>query len=77
MATDSESLVSVEWQIKHKNFSVLLVAIYRPPYSEAHAVTVKTLLQEFRSYDEGVCATAKHMLITGDFNRQMNIKDDT
>ena len=61
-SAELSSFEYVEWQIKHKDFSILLVAIYRPPYSEAHPVTLNTFLHEFRCYAEGVCATSSHIL---------------
>ena len=64
------------FEYSERNFSILeysikLIAIYRPPYSAAHPVLPGKLFEEFSNYLEDIVLC---LLITGDFNFHL---DDT
>ena len=61
-----------EWNCKIVNHTVKLIAVYRPPYSLAHAVTSNMFFEEFTSFLENVVMCPEILLITGDFNFHMD-----
>ena len=48
--------------------AVRIIAVYRPPYSEAHPVTANMFFDEFANYLENVVMCPGILVITGDFN---------
>ena len=60
-----------EWKIISGSFRLLLVVIYRPPYSSNHPVTVNAFIEEFSQR-----MSTDPLLITGDFNIHVNSKSD-
>ena len=66
----------VEWTFNSLNKSFLLVAIYRPPYSHNHPVTVNEFLEQFTTYLENIITTTHILIITGDFNIHVDNKND-
>ena len=66
-----------EWTVKHGSFAFNIHAIYRPPYSANHPVTVSTFEDEFRTYLQATLLTKKEAFFLGDFNIHCNKPDDT
>lgn len=57
-----------EWTLTIGTFKLLLVLIYRPPYSSTHPITVNTFIDEFADYLETLVLRQYSLLICGDFN---------
>ena len=57
-----------EWDLRFDNNSLLIVIIYRPPFSLAHPITVSLFIAEFTEYLESLVLSSCPLLITGDFN---------
>lgn len=54
---------------------VKLIIIYRPPYSRAHPISIRTFLKELTDYLESVILCRDSILITGDIN--IHVDDPT
>ena len=65
-----------EWNIKSESKQIHLIIIYRPPYSAVHPVTTSVFLEEFLEFLESTVFTARHLLITRDFNIHIDVTDD-
>ena len=57
-----------EWNCKMSNKAIKIIAVYRPPYSQSHAVTSNMFFEEFSSFLESIVMCPEILLITGDFN---------
>ena len=57
-----------EWNCKVSNKAIKIIAVYRPPYSQSHAVTSNMFFEEFSSFLESIVMCPEILLITGDFN---------
>ena len=64
-----------EW-ITSGSFRLLLVVVYRRPYSSNHPVTANAFIEEFSQYLETIIMSTDPLLITGDFNIHVNSKSD-
>ena len=58
------------------NKVILLINIYRLPYSAKHRYTVKMFLDEFEVFISDILTEKGEILICGDFNINWNLKDD-
>ncbi|EDO26758.1 predicted protein, partial [Nematostella vectensis] len=65
-----------EWTIVSGSTRLRLLAIYRPPYSSSHPLTVSMFISEFAEFLESVVMTTEPLLLTGDFNIHVNIDSD-
>ena len=66
-----------EWDLRFvTNNSLLIVIIYRPPFSLAHPSTVSSFIAEFTEYFETLILSSYSLLITGDFNIRIDDEDD-
>ena len=63
--------------IKSETDRIHLSIIYRTPYSDAHPVTTSVSFEEFSAFLESAVFCPSHLLITGDFNIQMDVEADT
>ncbi len=43
-----------EWNCNVANSAIKIIAVYRPPYSQDHAITSSTFFEEFSSFLEGI-----------------------
>ncbi len=57
-----------EWNCNVANSPIKIIAVYRPPYSQSHAITSSTFFEEFSSFLEGIVMCPEILLIAGDFN---------
>ena len=71
---ETQSFEYSEWNFSILEYSIKLIAIYRPPYSAAHPVLPGKLFEEFSNYLEDIFLCPEILLITGDFNFHL---DDT
>ena len=53
-----------------------VVAVYRPPYSQAHPVTPCIFFEEFSNYLESIVMCSEILIIAGDFNFHFNDQSD-
>ena len=66
-----------EWDLRvDNNNSLLIVIIYRAPFSLAHPITVSSFIAEFTEYLESLIFPSCPLLITGDFNTRNDDNDD-
>ena len=65
----------VECRTKSDTFSI--IAIYRPPYSRKHQVTISMFTDDFISFMEETLLDLKNPIILGDFNIHINDTDNT
>ena len=65
-----------EWKIKFQNTELLVVVVYRPPYSNKNKWTVNEFIEEFGTYLENWITTPHKLLIGGDFNLHMENKNN-
>ncbi len=59
-----------EWNCNVAISAIKIIAVYRPPYSQGHAITSTTFFEEFSSFLEGIVMCPEILLIAGDFNFQ-------
>lgn len=57
-----------EWNLSAPNRAIMIIAVYRPPNSEALSVTANMFLDEFANYLENFVMSPEILIITGDFN---------
>ncbi|KAJ8040698.1 hypothetical protein HOLleu_15069 [Holothuria leucospilota] len=60
------------YAIKIGTFMVDIIALYRPPYSAQHPVSIYTFVSEFADFANELFLTANRCLFMGDFNIQIN-----
>ena len=65
-----------KWSIKYSTYTISVVVIYRPPYSEKNPVSVNTFITEFGDYLESVITDQNRLIIGGDFNIHMEDKEN-
>ena len=66
-----------EWNCKVANSAIKIIAVYRPPYSQGHAITSSTFFEEFSSFLEGIVMCPEILLIAGDLNFHLDdLADD-
>ena len=75
-AGEKKSFEFSQLNIHHDNFRMRLLIIYRPQYSADHPVTINTFLQEFAEYLESIILSPEPVIIVGDFNIHVDVKDD-
>ena len=61
-----------EWNLSIRSRVIKVIAIYRPPYSEAHPVSPSTFFDEFSDYLETVVMCRELLLFAGDFNLHLD-----
>ena len=66
-----------EWQVKGPTGPLLLVIIYRPPYSKQHPVSTNVFMDEFAEHLQELILCKETLLITGDFNIHMDDRLDS
>ena len=66
-----------EYIVSDKNSTIRLVIVYRPPYSDAHPVTICSFLDDFADYLESIILTTEPLLVAGDFNIHVDIPDNS
>ncbi len=71
---ETQSFEYSEWNFSILEYSIKLIAIYRPPYSAAHPVLPGKFFEEFSNYLEDIVLCPEILMITGDFNFHL---DDT
>ena len=52
--------------------SILLLIIYRPPYSQNHPVTTNTFFDEIKTHLDSLIIKSQKLIISGDFNIHMD-----
>ncbi|EDO47934.1 predicted protein, partial [Nematostella vectensis] len=65
-----------EWTIVSGSTRLRFLAIYRPPYSSSHPLTVSMFISEFAEFLESVVMTTEPLVLTGDFNIHVYIDSD-
>ena len=55
---------------------LVLVVVYRPPYSEAHPITPRVFFEEFSSYLETIILSPESLILTGDYNFHVDVEDN-
>jgi len=66
-----------EWKVYFKSISIDVLAIYRPPYSESHKISVRMFLDDFSDFISNLLTKGKNLIIMGDFNIHINNNNDT
>ena len=56
------------WRMQLGKQQLIVLGVYRPPYSKAHPVTVSKFLDEFPEISSIWQAHYKEILVIGDFN---------
>ena len=69
---ETQSFEYSEWNFSILEYSIKLIAIYRPHYSAAHPVLPGKFFEEFSNYLEDIVLCPEILLITGDFNFTVN-----
>ena len=64
------------WCIRYPGVELTVCALYHPPYSETYQVTNNQFVDEFSKYISEELAEHKNLVITGDFNLQVNDPED-
>ena len=64
-----------KWRVKTKSESLLVIAIYHPPYSTINQITNNTFLAKFTDWITMNLAKEKNVFIAGDFNININNLD--
>ena len=62
-----------EWTLKIMSEAMLVVVVYRPPYSEKHPYSVSDFVEDFSLYLETVITLPYKIIIGGDFNIHTDI----
>ncbi|KAK3755485.1 hypothetical protein QZH41_001053 [Actinostola sp. cb2023] len=65
-----------EWNISVHGRALKTIAIYRPPYSEAHPIGSTVFIDEFSTYLESIVMCPGILLIAGDFNFHLDDPSD-
>ena len=65
-----------EWNFAISAHHTKVVAVYRPPYSQAHPVTPCIFFEEFSNYLESIVMCSEILIIAGDFNFHFNDQSD-
>ena len=74
---EKESFEFSEWIVTSlTSHNLLVVIIYRPPYSNEHKVSTNVFFTEFSTYLESILLSKEQLLITGDFNIHIDAIDD-
>ena len=55
---------------------IRLVVVYRPPYSKEHPVPASVFFQEFSAFLKTTVLCPKVLLVSGDFNFQLDDPSD-
>ncbi|KAK6189688.1 hypothetical protein SNE40_001690 [Patella caerulea] len=71
------SMEVMDYNIYSGNDLLHIVLIYRPPYSKAHKITVKTFLCEFGSLMESAMTSAGRLIVAGDINIHVDDTNNT
>ena len=66
----------LELYLADGSVSLRLVAVYRPPFSPTHRVSIGTFIDEFNEYLSVLLLRPGKLLLTGDFNIAINKVDD-
>ena len=66
-----ESFEYALWRMRLGSQQLIVLGVYRPPYSTAHPVTASKFLDEFLEFYSTWQACDKEILLTGDFNIDM------
>lgn len=65
---EKKSFEFSEWILRAHSHAIKIVAIYCPPFSEAHPVPLNVFFEEFLTYLRNTVMCPEILLITGDFN---------
>ena len=65
-----------EWILISGSFRIRLAVVYRPPYSTKHPVTISSFISEFSQYLESFVLCTEPILLSGDFNIQVDVQDN-
>ena len=60
------------WRIAIHKIELLVIAVYRPPYSAVNQTTLNTFLDEFPDWLSTKITEDKNIVIVGDFNVHVN-----
>ena len=74
---EKKSFEFSEWNFAISAHHMKVVAVYRPPYSQAHPVTPCIFFEEFSNYLESIVMCSEILIIAGDFNFHFNDQSDT
>ena len=64
------------WKITGKNISLVILAIYHPPYTKKNAASNSTFLNEFLDFLVEFIPKYQNFIITGDMNLHVNDSND-
>ena len=73
---EKKSFEFSEWNFAISAHHMKVVAVYRPPYSQAHPVTPCIFFEEFSNYLESIVMCSEILIIAGDFNFHFNDQSD-
>ena len=65
-----------DWTLSINNQRLRVIVVYRPPYSEKHPVTI-SFIDEFSSFLESVVICNEPMIITGNFNINVDVPSES
>ena len=65
------------WTVCLKSVSLSVLAIYRPPYSEVHRVSIKSFCDEIGDFLVDVSLHNNNLIVMGDLNIYIDDQEDT
>ena len=65
-----------EWILISGYSRIGLAIVYRPPYFTRHPVTISSFVSEFSQYFESFVLCTEPILLCGDYNIQVDVKDN-
>ena len=66
-----------KWHLKYKGQSTMVVGVYRTPYFRNHPVTEEVFLNEFADFLKNIVMFNGKLIILGDFNLQVNDRENS
>ena len=73
LAGEKRSFEFACYHVSLKSFQLKLVNIYRPPYSDAHPVSMSVFTSEFNEFIQEYLLCNIPLIITGDFNIHVDV----
>ena len=64
------------WGLQHKGTKMIIMAIYRPPYSTMNQATIQSFFEEFTDQMETKSNEYSNIIVLGDFNIHINNDQD-
>ena len=66
-----------EYNLTINKLHILVIVVYRPPYSQRNPNSVSSFIDEFQNHIENIISTTKYLVIAGDFNVHVDKPNDS